>query len=58
MTITLPVSHFNMTLKTNMLLSQFAGLRGFVGVVRKEIENEVYVTVTLPVGHIQYDFTD
>ena len=29
-----------------------------MGVVRKEIENEVYVTVTLPVGHIQYDLTD
>ena len=29
MTVTLPVSHFNMTSETNMLLSQFASLRGF-----------------------------
>ena len=29
-----------------------------MGVVRKEIEIEVYVIVTLPIGHIQYDLTD
>ena len=29
MKVTLPVSHFNMISETNMLLSQFAGLRGY-----------------------------